>query len=203
MKIVCYGDSNTYGYTPEGLRYDNRFSVLLKRYFNGKLDVFEEGYIGRTSAYMEKDIKRCGILDVDSILLKYETIDFLIIMLGTNDYKIKNARTLDDLKNNMDLLLDKINKLNICKKILIISPILLDKNIAKLDLDFDDLSYELSKESNKVYKELANKYNTLFLDAKDIAYPGADGEHFTLDGHFKLASELIKIINKEVLNIEK
>ena len=202
MKVVCYGDSNTYGYTPLGLRYDNRFSILLKRYFNNKIDIYEEGYLGRTTVFKESDINRCGILDIDSILLKYEKIDLLIIMLGTNDYKIKNARSLDELKDGMDLLLDKINKLNICKKILLISPILLAKNIKELDYDFDDLSYELSKDSNKVYKELSIKYNTLFLDAKDIANPGLDGEHLTLDGHFRLASELIKIINKEVLNNE-
>ena len=101
--------------------------------------------------------------------------------------------SLDDYSDNFFVYLEELIKTN--------------KNIVGigecgLDYYWDTSKKDLQKEVFKKQIELSIKYNTLFLDAKDIANPGLDGEHLTLDGHFRLASELIKIINKEVLNTE-
>ena len=115
-------------------------------------------------------------------------------MLGTNDYKIQNARNIKELKNGMNKLLTKINNKKNIKKILIISPILLSENISNLDKEFDYNSYLLSTNGSKVYGQLASDYNTLYLDAKIIAKAGSDGEHFDEVSHIRLANKLIEII---------
>lgn len=195
MNVVLYGDSNTYGLMPNGGRYKNRFSNILKRYFDNKINIYEEGLVGRTTIYDDQRPNRKAVEDINQTLSKYKNIDLLVIMLGTNDYKKGNAKNIDDLKNGMRTLLNKILYKNDIKKLLIISPILLAKNIEELDSDFNHESYILSKNGFLAYKDLANEYNALFLDAKDLAKPGIDGEHFEESGHINIADNLINIIN--------
>jgi lysophospholipase L1-like esterase len=194
MNIVLYGDSNTYGYSPDGKRYENRFSNILKNKYKN-YNIYEEGLVGRTTIYNDPRENRKAIDNIKETLNKYENIDLFIIMLGTNDYKINNASNLDDVKSSMDKLLNVIIESNIIKKLLIISPIALSKDIAKLDDNFNYNSYLLSLNSYKAYEELAKKYNALFFDAKDIASPGIDGEHLNIEGHLAIANKLIDIID--------
>ena len=51
--ILCYGDSNTYGYNPvNGLRYpkDVRWTGVLQKLLGEQYAVIEEGCNGRTTA---------------------------------------------------------------------------------------------------------------------------------------------------------
>ena len=192
MNVVLYGDSNTFGLSPNGSRYDNRYSNILKKHFDSKVNIYEEGLIGRTTVYDDYRPNRKALDDILDTLSKYENIDLLVVMLGTNDYKKNNAKNLIELKKGMDELLKIINSKT--KKLLIISPILLNEHIESLDSEYDHNSYLLSKEGYKVYNELAKKYNALYLDAKELAKAGADGEHFEEEGHIKLANKLIPII---------
>lgn len=200
MNVVLYGDSNTYGYDPLNGRYENRYSNILKRYFNNRLNIFEEGLIGRTTIYDDYRPNRKSIDDIYETIFKYNKIDLFIIMLGTNDLKINNANNIDELKNGMNILLNKIIKANNINKILLISPILLAKNIENLDQEFNYNSYLLSKKLSTIYKELALKNNLLFFDAKLIAKPGIDGEHINEEGHLALGNTLAKIIENILFN---
>ena len=192
MNVVLYGDSNTYGLSPNGSRYDNRYSNILKKHFNNKVNIYEEGLIGRTTVYDDYRPNRKALDDILDTLSKYENIDLLVVMLGTNDYKKNNAKNLNELKKGMNELLSVVSSKT--KYLLIISPILLNEHIESLDSEYDHNSYLLSKEGYKVYNELARKYNALYLDAKAFAKAGADGEHFEEEGHIKLANKLIPII---------
>lgn len=192
MTIVFYGDSNTYGYSPDGGRYEERFTNILKSQYGLKHDIYNEGIVGRTTIYDDDRPNRKGITNIRDIILNYEDIDILVIMLGTNDYKKVNARSEKDLAFGMISLLEKLPKI---KQILIISPIHLAKNIKDLDSDFDDYSYELSLRAAKIYKKIAHDNNYLFLDASQYANPGIDGEHLDEDGHEALAEAIAKILN--------
>lgn len=195
-KIVVYGDSNTYGYSPDGNRYINRYGVVLNRILGDKYQVFEEGLVGRTTVYDDERIGRKAIDTVVSDLNKYEAMDYLFIMLGTNDYKIKNARLLSDLDNSLNLFLDKIKTISNIGRVILISPILLDKNIEYLDKEFDHNSYILSNCAATVYKDIADKNGFLFFDAKSVAFAGSDGEHFTEESHISLGNALANFIKR-------
>ena len=194
MNVVLYGDSNTYGLMPNGGRYDNRFSNILKKHYNNKINIYEEGLVGRTTIYDDRRPNRKAIDDINLTLSKYGKIDLLVMMLGTNDYKKFNAKSIEDLKLGMKSLLNKLDNIDI-KKLLIISPILLSKNIEELDSDFDYESYSLSENGYLAYKSIAEEYNALFFDAKTIAMAGFDGEHLEEKGHIEIAKKLINIIN--------
>lgn len=196
LNIVCYGDSNTYGYTPFGHRYDNRYPVIIKKILGEDTNVYEEGVVGRTSIYSDIRGGRTGINNLDDTIGKYDDIDYLVFMLGTNDIKSCNARSEEAYEYGLTRILDKIKEYKAIKNIILVSPILLDENIEALDSDFDYESYKLSLKSADIYKRLAKKYNALYFDAKSVAYPGLDGEHFTEDGHKGLAASIAKIIRK-------
>ena len=96
--LLCFGDSNTYGYDPETkLRYDfsERWTgILSRRLLPFGVHVDEEGLCGRTTDF--DDLYRPGRKgsDVLPILLESHTPGYVIIMLGTNDCKscYKNGR---------------------------------------------------------------------------------------------------------------
>ena len=51
-RILCYGDSNTYGYIPTGGRYDEhtRWPMRMAELLGDNYTVIEEGFGGRTTA---------------------------------------------------------------------------------------------------------------------------------------------------------
>jgi len=197
LNIVLYGDSNTYGLNPNGSRYKIRYSNVLNKLLINS-NVYEEGEVGRTTIYNDKRPGKVAIKTIEKDLSKYEYIDLLIIMLGTNDYKINNAKNVIELENGINLLINKIKTFNNVNKIILISPILLSKNIEYLDKEFNYNSYKISEVASDIYLKVARKNNLLFYDAKDVAYAGSDGEHFTKESHISLGIALAKFIQNNL-----
>ena len=52
-RILCYGDSNTYGYIPTGGRYDEhtRWPMRMQTLLGPGYAVIEEGFNGRTIVF--------------------------------------------------------------------------------------------------------------------------------------------------------
>ena len=56
MNILCFGDSNTYGYKPDGTgRFDTdtRWTSLLQKKLGADHRVIEEGLCGRTTVFQD------------------------------------------------------------------------------------------------------------------------------------------------------
>ena len=193
IKVLCYGDSNTYGYKPFDERHEIRYPLVLRHKLGSSYMVYEEGLNGRTSIYNARFEERIGINTVDDVFLKYDSIDLLVFMLGTNDLKITNARTIEEYFNGLDLLLSRIVELKRIKKLLLVSPIFIKEKTAFPD--FDEKSAELSKRSIHVYNRLAQKYHANLIDAALICSPGMDGVHLSLEDHIKLGLKLAYYIS--------
>lgn len=92
MNILCFGDSNTYGYRPDGTgRFDEktRWTCLLQKKFGNGHRIIEEGLCAHN--YFS-DAFREGRRGLDQIGITIEThnpIDLLVLMLGTNDCKTR------------------------------------------------------------------------------------------------------------------
>lgn len=193
-KIVCFGDSNTYGLIPgtTNKRYNEfvRYPKIVAEILGSSYKVIEEGLIGRTTIYDDPRGGRIGINDVYKIL-DYNP-DYLIVMLGTNDIKRNNAKTEDEVRNAMNLFLSKLNNKKL--KLIIVSPIHLSSNISKLDKEYNYNSYCLSKKLKNIYFDLSKEFNAIFLDASNFSKPGIDGEHLTKAGHIKLGNAIANVI---------
>lgn len=89
--ILCYGDSNTYGYNPvNGLRYpkDVRWTGVLQKMLGEEYEVIEEGCNGRTTVFEDaKEPWKAGLGYLRPCLNTHKPIDFVIMMLGSNDLK--------------------------------------------------------------------------------------------------------------------
>ena len=84
--IVCYGDSNTYGYNPEnGFRYEyeERWTTILQKELKDSAIVIPEGLNGRTTSF-EDELRpgRNGATYLDPCLHSHGPIDLVVLMLG-------------------------------------------------------------------------------------------------------------------------
>ena len=92
IEILCFGDSNTYGFTPDWKhRYgrDIRYPGALQALLGDGYYVAEDGLIGRTAAF--PDSNRDGRSALDTLPLSIEShgpVQYIVLMLGTNDCKI-------------------------------------------------------------------------------------------------------------------
>ena len=88
MRILCIGDSNTWGYNPEnGWRYEKRWTKVLSELMPEN-EIIEEGLNGRTLTRVDPVFKeRCGIKGLKMLLMSHKPVDYVIVMLGTNELK--------------------------------------------------------------------------------------------------------------------
>jgi lysophospholipase L1-like esterase len=91
--VVCFGDSNTWGYVPgsDGGRYPRhvRWPGRLAASLSGDWDVIAEGLNGRTAA-VESPVEdgRNGAAYLLPCLRSHKPLDAVVIYLGTNDVNL-------------------------------------------------------------------------------------------------------------------
>ena len=201
INIVCFGDSNTFGYIPNGARYDKntRWTGILQNLLGNEYNVIEEGLNGRTTIYnREEEPERNGYNALNVILHSQEPIDYIIVMLGTNDTKVYYDVSIEGIVFGIEKIINYILKFPYSyqsnpPKIVLISPILIREDI--VDPGCFELSSALkSKEFANAYLEVAKKYNLIYLDASKHAKPSLiDGLHMDKDGHEKLAKAIYEV----------
>ena len=86
--ILCYGDSNTWGYIPGNLGRYSRGQCWagVMQAIIGEFCVIEEGLCGRYTVHDEPYRQgRSGASLLQSILESHKPVDLLMLFLGTND----------------------------------------------------------------------------------------------------------------------
>jgi lysophospholipase L1-like esterase len=203
--ILCFGDSNTYGYIPDGSgRYELsvRYPGVLQEILGADYHVVEEGLCGRTTIY-EDPTRYCrkAVDYIEPCLYSHFPLDCIVIMLGTNDCKTVFRAQADEIKDGLAQVIKIIRNIS-AVPVIIVAPILLGEKIWQdnFDPDFDRESLDVSKKLASEYKKLATAERCLFLNAAEFAYPSeADQEHMTPEGHKNLAAALAGIIKNMVL----
>ena len=194
-RIVCFGDSNTYGFAAGiGGRFDDgaRWSGILKKSLAKKnIEVIEEGMNGRTTVFDDPTEEgRNGSDALGHILKKYGRIDMIIIMLGTNDCKVKFGADAKAIAQGMDVLISMIKLFDTNINVLLISPAEINEGVRTgwFAENFDDTSIEKSKRLADEYRELARRRGCVFLNASDhVKTDSFDGIHLNKDAHKELA----------------
>lgn len=201
-RIVCFGDSNTWGYNPEsGSRYsdDIRWTKLLEKKLGGDYRIIEEGQNGRTIANPDpwEWGTKCGMDQILPILESHMPMEALVIMLGSNDLKSKFGLPAPDIAGSLQNMLKSVrghlryylNKPDL--KILIIAPPALGDNFASSPFAefFDaDSVVQKSKDISKWFELVAGQFGCEFLDATSHVTAGdVDSLHLSPEGHAKLA----------------
>ena len=212
INILCFGDSNTYGYchTAPDLRYseEKRWVNILSVMLGNGFSVTEEGQNGRTTAFdwppdpIPPIPEKNGLKILPKILNGHkEKTDIIIFMLGTNDCSFPFGLSPEEITFGMEKLIDAANDIETKKqghapKIILISPPLILPDIEGTPFinQIDKSSVERSAALAPLYEDLANRKNCLFLNADDCEVNPFDCEHLTEKGHQRLAEKLLQVI---------
>ena len=199
--ILCYGDSNTYGSTAAGGRFarDERWTGILQTLLGDGYYVVEEGCPGRTTVWDDpieegKNGKRYLLPCLNS----HRPIDFIVIMLGTNDLKNRFSLSPTDIQWGMENLIDKIQKSDCgvdgkAPGILLVCPIQVGtlSHLSQILIGAKEKCAQLPA----LYRQLAERKGVLYLNAGEYAEPDeADGLHIDKAGHKNLAKALYEKI---------
>ena len=204
--LLCYGDSNTYGYNPNtGARYKEpiRWTTILKDKLGPNFNVVVEGLNGRTTAYdRSDDAWKNGYSYLLPCIASNKPVDIISIMLGTNDCNKDLNLSVDDISKGMEKLVSTIiaecdDIQGFIPSIIIMAPapILKDYANSPFAYQLDENSIIKSESLSSAYKKLAQKYNCLFVDLKGRAEVSKlDSEHLTEKGHKEVANLLYKCL---------
>ncbi len=195
-KILCFGDSNTYGFIPQnGKRYPEniRWSGILKSKLNPDYQVIEAGCNNRTGFFDNPAGKEfTGYKILPEYLKKYNP-DIVITAIGINDLQFQYNASIEDIKNGLDKLLNLIND----KEIILLSPSVIKNNILNSFFAqmFDETSIQKSFNLAETYQTAAEKYNAKYINLNEIVTPSdIDGLHYEPQAHSKIADEIIKVL---------
>lgn len=203
IRILCYGDSNTWGYISGSnhQRYGNneRWTRVLSKLLGNKFEIIEEGLNSRT--LISNDTRpgkegKNGYEYLIPCLDTHDPIDLVVLMLGTNELKATYNKTANDIGEMFEQYFVKtiLNRKSQLKdsypKLLIVTPPVVNEDVeyCKENNKYTGATKK-SEELNDIYKNIAEKYNCYFLSNQGLE-TGIDGVHLTKESHQKLAERL-------------
>lgn len=187
MRVLCFGDSNTYGYDPRsylGGRYDagSRWVDLLAQ--ASGWEVQNAGENGREIPRREGELLRFQRLLADA-----RPVDLLLVMLGSND--LLQGAEVSEIDARMEGFLKQVPLPR--EKVVLIAPppMKLGAWVTEDRLPEDSLRLI------QAYRALARRLGNRFVDTEhweiDLTF---DGVHFSEQGHRTFAERLYPILRE-------
>ena len=112
MRILVYGDSNSWGYLDDGsgTRHPDRWPLIMGRHLRDAgidVTIIEECLPGRTTNIDDpQEGAWCnGLTPLRPILLSQQPLDHILMMLGTNDLKARFGRNATAITDGIISLL--------------------------------------------------------------------------------------------------
>lgn len=204
--VLCYGDSNTWGYATEP-RPDGRYSAterwtgVLREELGTGWQVIEEGLGGRTTVNDDPvdGPERNGRTYLLPCLLSHRPIDVFAIMLGTVDLKARFNKTAWEISAGVGALVNLVKSTGAgpnggTPDILVICP-----PATQADLkEFSDLfegAPEKSRNLARYYEAMAKAHGAHFLDAgTKIQSSLVDGFHLDRAEHEVLGRAVAAVV---------
>jgi lysophospholipase L1-like esterase len=207
--ILCYGDSNTWGYNP---RTQDRFTTaerwtgVLTQELGAAFRIVEEGLNGRTTVWDDPiEGYKNGKEYLIPCLESHRPIDLVVIMLGTNDLKTRFSVSAYDIAQSVAVLVDLVQRSTAgpaggAPRVLLVAPPVVGKLTGFAEM-FEDAQAKSAKFS-EYYRNVADLYRCEFLDAAQVIVSSElDGIHFEADQHQKLG-KAVAVRVKEIFKHE-
>lgn len=206
--VLCYGDSNTYGYNPlNGMRYasDIRWTGRLGGLLGDGYRVIEEGCNGRTTVYDDPvDGWKNGLDYLRPCLNSHKPVDLVILMLGSNDLKQTFQLSVRQIAEGVETLVEVIRnftqeKQGFQPQVILVSPPRIGQDIARSSFGFAFAAdaAEKSKQFPTYYRQVAERQGCIFFDAAQFVRPSAaDSLHLMPQAHAVLAEKLSEVIGR-------
>lgn len=206
--ILCLGDSNTHGYCADpgdtadgGIRFneEERWPCRLQTALGSDYLVTEEGLSGRTTVFVDPIHEGMdAISQIRPLLKSHETIDLLIIMLGTNDVKERFGANAVCIGLGMERLLQKAVSVDCwggkSPNILVVAPPRIKEGFS--DAAMGQGCVERSRGVAEQLRLVAERNHVHFLDAEGCEFNRIDFMHLTRRGHAELAERLTPLVRE-------
>lgn len=200
--VLCYGDSNTYGQTSAD-RPDSRFGPLerwpgvMRQVLGDGWLVIEEGLSGRTTVHDDpvEGAFLNGRTYLRPCLQSHRPLDVIILMLGTNDLKIRFNQPTNEIATGVRALIEDIRSFGPghdgdMPELLLVSPPPILKDLRGWEPVFEN-AYQKSHELGGAYEQVADAMEVHYFDAGSVARSAeVDGFHLDLEGHAALGKAL-------------
>ncbi len=211
MKIMCYGDSNTWGYMADGTgRFDTntRWTTVMGSILGEGYSIVEDGVCGRTSLY--SDNEWCSVKGekessfLSKTMKKHYPFDMMIIMLGTNDLRPELNLSPKAISENVAHLVERVLNFNYDDggkppKIILVSPPHIEKGVSTSPdasmFGLGEDSVEKSKEFAEHFKARADELGLYFFDAAPYTKASElDSLHLDEQSHKSLAQAMADFV---------
>jgi lysophospholipase L1-like esterase len=200
VTLLCFGDSNTWGFNPatwERYPLDIRWPGVLQNELGESYRVIEEGQNGRTAV---EGMAFAGFntskTDLVSSLANCRPLDLAILMLGTNDLLMRPSVSPDDVGKGIDVLLDIIRNSGAgpgsgAPAVLLLAPPSIGSHAGETDaLESAVAQSHLFAER---YASIAADFGCAFLNTGEIVRSSEiDGSHLDASEHKKLGFAVAK-----------
>ena len=206
--VLCYGDSNTWGYEPatgNRLPEDVRWPGVLARELGEGFRVIEEALNGRTTVRDDPvEEYKSGKDYLRPCLESHAPLDLVIIALGVNDLKARFFASASDVADGAGVLLSIARRSGAAPgggspAVVLVAPPPVGV-LTELALMFAGAE-EKSRGFSRQYRRVAKKYGCVLLDAGEVARASErDGIHLEADEHRKLG-EAVAASVKESLGL--
>ena len=178
MRILFYGDSNTYGYQPGGGRLpkEERYPQIVAQQL-GLADIVEAGLNGRNAAFAASgEPELLGGATFRQVMLDAGQVDVVTIMLGTNDLFPPIEADAATIAANMGRMARIAEELNPKVQVILMAPV----PISKSGMHFSIYVYGgnktlLEQDLAQAISNVAKELGVHFFDAGQ-AVPEADAE---------------------------
>lgn len=207
-RILCFGDSNTWGYIPTGGRYDEhtRWPMRMAELLGAGYAVIEEGFNGRTCVYddpVEGGFKS-GLSYLPPCLMSHNPLDAVAIMLGSNDTKRRFNLTPMTIGQSMMQLVRACKLYGMDPNgdppriVIVAPPPILDNLMQTRHAEcFGEQAIAVSKGLGPELHRVSKLLRVDFFDAAPYAEVSRlDAVHMTAEGHLRLAEAMAEKIRQ-------
>ena len=213
--IVCYGDSNTWGYMPKRehpeITANNRFpwgvrwTSLLQMKLGADYRVVEEGLNGRTTMFDDPlDVCRNGLESIDYSMLTNCPVDLVILMLGTNDVKEFFGMPPYVIAKGCGRIIDRIQAggygpNGAAPEVLLVAPLKLPDTLpgSWLGDEFGPGAVARNDQLPAYYENIAAEKGVHFLNAAaSVTADSADSIHMNEAGHAATAELMYEQVRR-------
>ncbi len=204
-RVMCFGDSNTWGYIPETSgRYDRhtRWPGVMSDSLSDDFEVVEEGLNGRTTVWTDPvDGLMSGFDYLTPCLRSHKPLDLVLLMLGTNDLKDRYCVTAPEIAKSAGRLVKLIQQSDTCGPNGTSAPnvVLMAPPPTILGLDGVGIRVNGSTKSQAFadhYSAVAKELKCEFVDVgRLIESSPVDGVHWSAESHKVLGQEMAKVVS--------
>lgn len=207
ISVLCYGDSNTYGYEPAtGGRYsaEKRWTNILAEKLGSRYEVISEGLNGRTTAYdREGAAWKNGTCSFVACLGTHKPVDYVVIMLGTNDCNDGLGLSAESIADGMEQLVclaeeHSAELQGYIPEIIVVSPPAVrgDRDNSPFADQITDETMKKSRDIEPLYRALAERHLVRFVSATESAVD-LDCVHLSEEGHRQMAELIFSEITRD------